>query len=356
MNVPIGQQNINFPGYGMFWVANSISSTVMGFANRHLQEKAAERNIEFQNEMEQVRTMTEDMKLREEIAFKRRLMKLSRQYRQIESASAFTTRMKGLELKAFLQKDWPLDSQLPYVLLNEIEALQTSCTSQPLNVILFHSPLLPVSKYGQPNNDDIALYKNLEYTILQEDVPCMGLGDVKFRKDACVKTDVTGGNANIMNIHFLMNQLPTLVISPRYHEGKLTFNGAVWEPQAARPMIRPLFSLDYEPKIAAEDKKYLNQAIDLYHASISTIIGAVRDSYMMLTQGKEPTLDKWLNDGKHDKIKAIVKSTPELLGFIKQENESILTALVAEKTPKLLEAYSEEDIQSMRTKIQSINI
>lgn len=356
MNVPIGQQNINFPGYGMFWVANSISSTVMGFANRHLQEKAAERNIEFQNEMEQVRTMTEDMKLREEIAFKRRLMKLSRQYRQIESASAFTTRMKGLELKAFLQKDWPLDAQLPYVLLNEIEALQTSGTSQPLNVILLHSPLLPVSKYGQPNNYDIALYKNIEYAILQEDVPCMGLGDVKFRKDACVKTDVTGGNANIMNIHFLMNQLPTLVISPRYHEGKLTFNGAVWEPQAARPMIRPLFSLDYEPKIAAEDNNYLNKAIDLYHASVSTIIGAVRDSYMMLTQGKEPTLGKWLNDGKHDHMKAIIQKTPQLLSFIRQENDNILAALSVEQSPKLLEAYNEADIQRMREQVENINI
>lgn len=356
MNVPIGQQNINFPGYGLFWVANSISSTVMGFANRSIHEKAAERNIEFQNEMEQARIMTEDVKLQEEIAFKRRLMKLSRQYRQVESASAFTTRMKGLELKAFLQKDWPLDTQLPYVLLNEIEALQTSDSSQSLNVILLHSPLLPVSKYGQPNKDDSVLYRNLEYAILQEDVSCMGLGDVKFRKDACVKIDVTGGNANIMNIHFLMNQLPTLVISPRYHDGKLTFNGAVWEPQAARPMIRPLFSLAYDPNIAAEDKNYLNKMIDLYHTAVSIVIGAVRDSYMMLSQCKEPTLDKWLNDGKHDRIKAIVKSTPELLGFIRQENESILTALDAEMTPRLLEAYSEEEIQSMRTKIQSINI
>lgn len=353
MNVPIGQQNINFPGYGLFWVANSISSTLMGFRNRHVQEKAAERNLEFMHEMEEARQVTEDIKIREEIAFKRRMMAVARQYRQEESAKAFSTRMKGKELKTFLDKSWPLDVSLPWNIIEEIEAgRNTKC----LNVILMHSPFLPAKKYGGANDGDEAIYRNLEYRIKTEDVPFMGIGDVNFRKDACVKVDMTGGNANIMNIHFLMNQLPTLVISPRYHEGKLTFNGAVWEPQAARPLVRPLFSFDYEPKIAADDEKERNRVIDLYHTAVSVIIGSVRDSYMLLTQGKEPTLGKWLNDGKHDHMKAIIQKTPQLLNFIKQENDNILAALTVEQSPKLLEAYNEADIQRMREQVENINI
>lgn len=353
MNVPIGQQNINFPGYGLFWVTNSITSTLMGFRNRHVQEEAAERNLEFLREMEEARKLSDDMKTREEIAFKRRMLAVARQYRQQESAQAFTTRMRGKELGVYLANCWPLDAALPYTLLQEIaEGRNTQC----LNVILMHSPILPTKKYGGANDGDAAIYRNMEYRIMTEDIPCMGKGDVNFRQDACTNADLTGGNANIMNIHFLMNQLPTLVISPRYHEGKLTFNGAVWEPQAARPLVRPLFTFDYEPKIAEGKESYRSKMIDLYHTAVSVIIGSVRDSYMLLTQGKEPTLGKWLNDGKHDHMKAIIHKTPQLLSFIKQENDNILAALSVEQSPKLLEAYNEADIQRMREQVEKINI
>ena len=345
MNVPIGQQNINFPGYGLFWVANSITSTLMGFRNRHVQEEAAERNLEFQQEMEEARKLSDDIK--------RRMLAVASQYRQQESAQAFTTRMRGKELGVYLANCWPLDAALPYTLLQEIaEGRNTQC----LNVILMHSPLLPVGRFGGVNDGDAAIYRNMEYRIITEDIPCMGKCDVNFRQDACVNSDLKGGNANIMNIHFLMNQLPTLVISPRYHEGKLTFNGAVWEPQAARPLVRPLFSFDYEPRIAEKDESYRNKMIDLYRTAASVIIGSVRDSYMLLTQGKEPTLGKWLNDGQHDHMKTIIKETPELLNFIKQENDNILAALTVEQSPKLLEAYTEADIKRMREQVGNINI
>ena len=354
MEVPIGQQHINFPGYGMFWVANSITSTVMGFANRHIQEKAAEHNLEFQREMEQASIISEDVKVQEEIAFKRRLLALSRQYRQEEGAKAFSTRMKSIELKAFLQKCWPLDPQLPYVFLDEIEKQQNNATPQSLNVILMHAPLLPIGKYGQANNGDIDLYEGLEYSIKNEDASYMG--DVFFHKGACVKADTTGGNANIMNIHFLMNQLPTLVVSPRYIEGKMSFTGAVWEPQASRPMIRPLLSIDFEPVIANEDMNYRKQALDLYHTAISLIIGTVRDSYMLLTQGKKPTLTEWLNDGNHEKMVSVIKDSPELHNFVRMENMNTLDALIEAKTPNLLAAYSEQDVKRMREQIESIDI
>lgn len=356
MEILVVRQNASVFGYGLFWLANSITATIMGFTNRNLQKDAVERNEAFMMEMEQARKRTEDLKAQEEIAFKRRLMKLSRQYRQIEFATAFSNRMKGLELKTFLQKYWPLDVQLPYILINEIEASQTSHAPLPLNVILLHSPLLPVNKCGQPQIDYATFFKNIEDTIMIDDIPCMGLGDVRFRKNACVKTNVSGCNANIMNIHFVMSQLPTLVISHRYNGGKLVFSGAVWESQAARPAARCLFSIDYGSNYVEGDAQFLNKLKDLYHASVSSIIGVVRDSYMLLTQGKEPTLDKWLNDGTHDEIKSIVTNTPQLHGFIKQEYDSILSVLDADKTPALFQAYSKEDVRLMREKIQSINI
>ena len=74
---------------GLFWVANSVVSTIMGTTNRSLHEEAAQRNLDFQRELEDARNIAQDEVEAEKIAFKRRVMKLSRQYRQAESAEMF---------------------------------------------------------------------------------------------------------------------------------------------------------------------------------------------------------------------------------------------------------------------------
>lgn len=350
MNIPIASRNITFPGYGMFWVANSVTSVLMGWNNRRLQDKAHERTQEFQLEMERARNLTEDQKTQEEIAFKRRMMAISRQYRQEESMTAFTTQMKAVELQNYLQQCWPLDSQLPYVLLQEMEHGH-SVVNPRLNVILMRTPLLPQKKYGGANDLDMVLYNNLEYSIMQEDVPF--IKDLKYRKDACLKEDLKGGNASIMNIHFLMSQLPTLVIIPQYSEGKMHFKGAVWEPQAARPLIRSLFNIDFSPEKALENSDYRNEMIEKMHTAISVITGAVRDSYMLMTQGKAPTLSLWLNDDNHQSMKRIVAKESGMQQFLKGESTNMLDALDEKNTPHLLEVFSREDINEMRVQVKS---
>lgn len=256
MDIPIASQNIRFPGYGMFWVANSISSTLLGWNNRRLQDKAHERNQEFQLELERARRITDDERMQEDIAFKRRLVALAREQRQEVSRQSFNAQMQAIELKYYLQYCWPLDPLLPQTILHEIRNNATSAAPR-LNVILMHAPLLPLRAYGtDANAADAQIYKELEYTVKKNDVPL--IGNVDFRKDACLKPDLSGGNACIMNIHFLMSQMPTLVISPQYRDGKMYLSGAVWEPQASRPLIRPLLNFDYNP-VEAEKKHRISQ-------------------------------------------------------------------------------------------------
>lgn len=349
MDIPIVSHNINLPGYGMFWVANSISSTILGWNNRRLQEKAHERSIEFQREMERARLLTEDKKIQEEIAFKRRMAALARQYRQKEAATSFCTQMKSIELQAYLQHCWPLDPQLPFVILQETE--QGKDNSLPLNVVLLRTPLLPLKKFGGANDLDAELYNNLEYSIMHDDIPY--IGNLKYRKDACPKEDLRGGNACIMNIHFLMSQLPTLLIIPQYSNGKMNFKSAVWESQAPRPLIRTLFGIDYSPIDALESKDYQKEVIDSIHTAISIIIGTVRDSYMFLTQGKVPTMPSWLNDNSHKWMKDIVNKQSDFKQFIRQENQNILDALDEKNMPHLLEVYTKEDLNEIKEKVKS---
>lgn len=351
MDIPIASQNIRFPGYGMFWVANSISSTLLGWNNRRLQDKAHERNQEFQLEMERARRITDDERMQEDIAFKRRLVALAREQRQEVSRQSFNAQMQAIELKHYLQYCWPLDPLLPQTILQEIRS-GADAANPRLNVILMHAPLLPLRAYGSYANVlDAGIYNDLEYAIKMNDVPL--IGHVDYRKDACQKPDLTGGNASIMNIHFLMSQMPTLVVAPQYRNGKMYLSGAVWEPQASRPLIRPLLNFDFNPVEAEKSIEYRQQMIDLLHASTSVIIGTVRDSYMVLTQGGTPMLPHLLNDENHAEMKRLVTGNASLKAFIKQENDNILAALDEEKMPQLLEVFDKKDIEAIKEQVKS---
>lgn len=354
MNIPIASQNINFPGYGMFWLANSISSTLLGMNNRRLQEQAQQKNQEFLQEMERARSITEDEKMREDIAFKRRLMAVSREYRQETAKESFKAQLQAIELKYYLKYCWPLDPLLPETILQELKK-GTDNAAPRLNVILMRSPLPKMLTYSSDaGRQDTAIYNSLEYTICKSDIPLIGGEDrdVFFRKDACQRADFTGSNVCVMNIHFLMSQIPTLVISPLYRDGRVFMSGAVWEPQAARPLIRPLFDYEFNPALAEKDENYCHQMIGMLHTGISIIIGSVRDSYMLLTQGKAPTLPALLNDKEHKQMKQLVMGETSVKEFIRQENNNILEALDEKNMPRLLDVFNNEDVESIKAKVK----
>lgn len=333
---------------GLFWVSNSIVSTIIQANIREIQEEAAQRNLDFQRELEDARNITQDEIEAEKIAFKRRVMKLSRQYRQDESAKMFDQQLKTIELDLFIndKKYWPLAGSLPFTFSTKIKQSKQLNKPLPLNVVLLHAPLLPRIDPKAKENEEKA-YKELERRLC---ICFRTLDDVEFHKDSCINTDL-GGNANIMNIHFIMGGLPTLVISPKYdNEGKMIFNAAVWEAQAIRPLIRPLFSVSYEPLIAVRDDEYFKQAIEKIETALTVIVGTTRDSYMLLTQGKTPMLNTLLDEKK----KAIVEKDKTLKAFVKQEYDNIVNALDTKYSPKLLEVYSKEDVESM--KLQAHNV
>lgn len=336
---------------GLFWVANSIVSTVLGARGRDLHEEASQRNLDFQRELEDARNIAQDEMEAEKIAFKRRLMKLSRQYRQEQSANIVEQQFKAIEFESFIKTYWPLNKVLPHIFSTKIKRTQNKNAPLRLNTILLHAPILPYRETivgTKAHIKDSEIYKEIERK-LESQLKCC-LGDVDFYRDSCDTTDFIGGNANLMNIHFLMCALPTLVISPKYHNGKLHFSAAVWEAQASRPLIRPLFTIDYNPQLAEQDENYFRQSVEKLETIFAIIIGATRDSYMMLTQGKEPLLANLLSDRQ----KEIIVSDDTLKIFVRTEYNNITAALNEDFSPNVLEAYSEKEINYIKQQVMKV--
>ena len=334
---------------GYFWVANSVVSTVLGKINRESQERIMLDSLDFQKEMERVRNSALDELEAEKIAFQRTLLKINRQYALEQRAKKINQQLDAIELDLYIRECWPLDKAEANNIREEIN--EKIADLQPLNVILLRTPLLPVQKRGA-NPRDREIYQELERKLKNR---LNILDDVNFRNDSCKNIILKNGNVNIMNIHFLMGCLPTMVITPQCdNRGKLIFNAAVWEASSSRPLMRSLFSIDYEPFMAEREEyaEYFKQAIDKIETALITIVATIRDSYMLLTQNKPPRIRELLDEEQQN----IIKDDSNLKAFVKTEYENITKALDAKKTPKLLEVYSNTDVESMKSQAHEISL
>lgn len=347
MDNPVTYNN-RFPGYGMFWVVNSINSTILLSRNHDFQSQIAADNEAFQLEMENAREIAQNEIEAEKIAYKRRMLALSRKWHLEESAKSHENQIRAIELQAFL-RNWPLDLQ-PYTILKQVKSLSASPSELvPLNVILLRTPLITgtagqiINRESYIIKEESNIYKNIEYSIKYYDEPI--IGNINFRRDACSK--ICEGNSDIMNIHYLMSSIPTLVIAPRYQDGRLYFTAGAWDSLSTRPIIRPLLNMAYDIALAYENSFYRKEMIDKLHYTISIIIGVIRDSYAILTYGKTSTLNSLLNT--NFKIRQFVDSEAGIKAFLNSEITGLLAALDSNNVTNLREVYHERDIDQMKS-------
>lgn len=330
-------------GCGPYWIANSITSIVMGEKNRGMQPKIAEENEAFQLRMEKLRNLSQEEMEWERIKFRRHLMDLTREWRREEKAQAAINMDEQIQLPIFAEQ-WPL-ALLPTTIISQLKQRNP----QQLNVILLHTPLIAGTKGQIVRRENHILqqekieYQKLEYAI-NKNMP--QIGNVYFRQDAHQKENST--HADLMNIHFLMGSIPTLVLIPKYQDERLSLSIAMWDEQAARPYIRPLFAMPHDPIMARDNQNYLDEVIDKLHYSASIITGTIRDQYAMLTWGKEPTLKALLDAKGNEKMKQFALQNKAIKDFVLQENMSTMQALETKKIPELLDVYDEADIDNMR--------
>lgn len=281
--------------FSPYMLISSTLQTVFGFDRRNEQEKTADLNMQLQLELRTAREEFQDDLEAEKIANMRAKMAIARKYRAEEKFEQTVLQHKTEEMREFFMKYLPIKRKCIPNLLDEAlsyKALGYNANC-PLNALLLHT------------------YQNeLDYNEINDIMDAVApiLGNISYKR-WCDK-DVAH-NAAIFNLHAIMSNIPTVVISPYYYGGAIHFNSSMWEAQSeTRPMIRPLFSIECPQEYLGQGKVFSAEgknAIQKRIALISIIIsGCARDSYMLMTQGLSPTLPFYLKNNP-DLIKTLLE-------------------------------------------------
>lgn len=296
--------------FSPYMLISSTLQTVFGFDKRSELERQADIAELHQLELRKAKEDFQDELEAQKIADIRAKMAVARRYRCEERFEQTVLQHKSGELREFFIKYLPIKAKCIPILLEEAKhykkmGFNSSC---PLNVILLHT------RQNELNYEEIS-------DKLDNVVP--SIGNIVFQR-WCEK-DVAH-NAGILNLHAIMGNIPTLVISPYYQGGAFHYNASMWEAQSeTKPMIRPLFSIECPQEYFAAGQKFTpegRKAIQESIALITTVVsGCARDSYMLMTQGLSPTLPLYL------------KKNPSVLkALLKPENKEVCVFMINEYT------------------------
>lgn len=299
------------PGcFSPYMLISSTLQTVFGFDRRKDQVKQADFAQQHQLELRKAREEFQDELEAQKVADMRAKMAVARRYRAEEKFDQTVLQHRTEELKAYFMRCLPIKPQAIPIMLEAARNYKTLGydSNCPLNVVLLRT------KQAALSYDDI--FNELDRSRDQ-------LGNIEYRR-WCDK-DVAHNSA-ILNLHAIMSNIPTLVISPYFQGGAIHYTASMWEAQSdTKPMIRPLFSvpcpieyidLKQPQKFTEEGKKAIQEQIAL----ISTVVsGCARDSYMLMTQGRTPTLPTYL------------KNNPRVLDILlKEENKQLCSFMLNE--------------------------
>lgn len=326
--------------FSPYMLISSTLQTVFGFDKRSEQERQADIAEQHQIELRKAKEEFQDEMEAQKIADMRAKMAIARKYRSEERFQQTILQHKTKELKEFFMKYLPIKRKCISTLLDEAEIYKklgynANC---PLNVILLHT------RQSELDYNEIC-------DVMDNAAPT--LCNIVFQR-WCDK-DVAH-NAGILNLHAIMGNIPTVVISPYYQGGAIHFTASMWEAQSeTKPMIRPLFSIECPQEYLAKGQKFTpdgRKAIQERITLVSTIVsGCARDSYMLMTQGLTPTLPVFLKENPDVLNELLKPEYKEVSAFMINEYAAASSLLRgSDCASKLL---SQEEMNSLASKVES---
>lgn len=325
----------SMPGcFSPYMLISSTLQSVFGYDRRKEQDKQADIAQQHQLELRKAREEFQDELEAQKVADMRAKMAVARRYRAEEKFDQTVLQHRTEELKMYFMRCLPIKQQAIPIMLEDAKKYKelgydSTC---PLNVVLLHT------KQAILSYDDI--FNELDKNQVQ-------LGNLKYRR-WCDK-DVAHNSA-ILNLHAIMSNIPTLVISPYFQGGSIHYTASMWEAQSeAKPMIRPLFSYQCPMEYLLPGQKFSEEgkkAIQAQMALVSTIVsGCARDSYMLMTQGSIPTLPNFLKNNPHVLNSLLKQENSQLWSFMLNEYNRMNDLLDKSDCPSHL--LSKEDMKRL---------
>ncbi len=334
-------------GCGIFWIVNSITSTFIGSQNRKRQIEAGELDIQIQKELRELSFVKDEEIRKESLARERARLILNRKYRLIEQSKVFENQLKQVEIEKFIAT-LPIAKETIHLLIEQVKSFKGKEYEMPLNILLLHCLQSP---YGPID------YRKVESKI---DDLCKDISvnqDIKFLKGYCSAN--IEGNAQIMNLHTFMSQIPTVVVSPIFieDEKKIQFNVGLWEPQGVRPLIKPVLQIDCDPALLKNDtneKEYQKALQERVEVASQCIVGCMKDSYMLLTRCTQPVFPSLLATERYKGLSEKLRNNEcqEITGFLKREYDAVGKFIKEKADDQMFETYGYENTHTIENLLQ----
>lgn len=332
---------------GLFWIANSVSATFIGANSRKRQLNQAEIDQQVQYELRELSILKDDELRQKNMAQERARLTLNRKYRLEELSQSFENILQGIEVEKFFNT-LPIAKESIHLLLSEIGDYKGKESKMPLNILMLRCL----------QHRRIIDYRMAESRVEELCNDFDDKSDVKLLRDYCSANVNVEGNAHIFNLHAFMRQIPTVIISPCFekHEKKILYNVALWEAQAARPLIRPVFQIDCDLDLIKNDndertyQKALQEKVET--ASIC-IVGCLKDSYMLMTRGVPPVFPSLLKTPKYNELRSKLynEEYKEILWFLQREYEKTLQVIQNNET--ISDTYGQENVKYIENMLET---
>ncbi len=323
--------------FSPYMLISSTLQTVFGYEKRSEQETQLDISLQHQLELRRAQEEFQDELEIQKIADLRAKMAVARRYRAEERFDQTVLQHRTEELRTYFSKCLPISQDsIPVLLSAAIEYKSHGYNEEcPLNVVLLRTK--------QAALDYVEIFDTLEKSQIE-------LGNIKYRR-WCNK-DIARNSA-ILNLHAIMSNIPTLVISPYFQGNMFHFTVSMWEAQSeTKPLIRPLFSLPCPQTYLASKEQFTVEGKDAIQKQIvlvSTIIsGCARDTYMLMTQGRIPTLPIYISNHPEVQNALMQPENHELCSFMLNEYRIMHSLLKKQEcTSKLLSKEAMEHLATI---------
>lgn len=305
---------IQASGCSLFFITSSVLSIISGKKNRNLSLENAEKDEDFQRELNKQKERYEDFKEAKDRAFKLWLKQKQRKWVAEETARRVENEFAKVELNMFFE-DWPL--QLNIATINGRR--KTVQNKVPLNII--------VAKHTTGGKDPLSvLYSKIVdqvQTYLREmNLSCVDENSSKvcvyrFKNDDELK--VVGGPA-LANIYAMMSAFPSIVIQPKLdaRNKKVAISLACWNQDSLFPFQRKIMELDYDTSMIDFSNDYLESKKRELICAYATIAIVLNDTYSLIENESDLLFPEFV------KKYGIAEQYPRLIEFARKEYSSLL--------------------------------